>query len=98
MVLGCAADHCRSADVDVLDALIVGRAAGDCRLERVEIDDKKIDRLDRMLGGRLFMRGVAADRQKPAMHARVKRLDATVHHLGKARQLGDVGDGEARRF
>ena len=44
----------------------------------------------------LFHRGdvlfVAADGEQPAMHFRVQRLDATVHHFGRAGEFGDVGD------
>lgn len=32
-----------------------------------------------------------------AVHAGVQRLDASVHHFGKARVLGDVGHRQARR-
>jgi len=48
---------------------------------------------------RLHRRGVilvGADRQQAAMHLRMQRLDAAVHHLGKTGQLGDIDDLEAR--
>ena len=38
------------------------------------------------------MLGVVADREQAAMHLGMQRLDAAVHHFGKAGQLGDVLD------
>ena len=96
MVLGCGADHRRAANVDVLDAVVIVRALGDGFLERIKIHDEEIDRLDVV---RLHRRGmvlVGADRQQAAMHARMQRLDAAVHHFGKAGQVGDIGNGEPR--
>ena len=36
------------------------------------------------------MRGIVAHRQDAAVDRRVQRLDAAVHHLGKAGEVGDV--------
>ena len=44
VVLRRGADHRRPADVDVLDALVVGLAGRDRRLERVEVDHEEVDR------------------------------------------------------
>ena len=90
VVLGGGADHRRAADVDVLDAVVEGRAFGDGRLERIEVHHQEIDRLDAVLVHRRGVLLVAADRQQAAVHLRVQRLDAAVHHLGKAGELGDV--------
>ena len=46
VVLGGGADHGGAADVDVLDALVVGRALGRGGLERIEIDHQQVDGRD----------------------------------------------------
>ena len=95
VVLGRGADHRRAADVDVLDDRgIVGAGAADF-LERVEIDDDEVDRLDAVLAHRRRMLGIVAHAEQPAMHRRMQRLDAAVHDLGKAGELGDVAHGDA---
>ncbi len=96
MVLRRAADQRRAADIDVLDAVVVIGALGDGRLERIEIDDQQIDRRDAVLGGLRIVLCVAAYGQQPAMHLRMQRLHAPVHHLGKAGEVGHVLDGKPR--
>ena len=95
VVLGRGADHRRAADIDVLDAGREIGAARDGFLERIEIDDQKIDRPDAVRAHRLGVRGIAADGEQAAMHRRMQRLDAAVHHFGKAGEVGDVEDRES---
>ena len=90
MVFGGGADHGRAADVDVLDAIVEGGAFGDGGLERIEVHDQEIDRLDAVLVRRRGVLLVRADRQQPAMHLRVQRLHPAVHHFRKAGEFGDV--------
>ena len=40
--------------------------------------------------------GAVAAREDAAVDRRVQRLDAAVHHLGKAGDVGDVRHGQAR--
>ena len=95
VVLGRAADHRRAADVDVLDPVLERRAgAVQRRLERIEIDDQKVDRGDVVGDHRRLMGRVGADREQPAVDARMQRLHPPVHHLGKAGDLRDVDDRE----
>ena len=91
MIFRRGADHGGAADVDILNAIVVVRAFGDGRFERIEIDHQQIDRFDavRLHGARMI--GVAANAQEPAMHLGVKRFDAAVHHLGEAGDRGDIG-------
>ncbi len=89
-------DHRRPADVDIFHAGRVIRALRHGFLERVEIDHQKVDRADPVRLHRRDMRRVVAQRQKPAMHHRVQGLDAPVHHLGKAGDLGHVAHRKAR--
>ena len=101
VVLGRRPDHRRSADVNVLDAISVRCAARHRRLERIEVHDSQIDRVDAMRGHRQQMLVIVAQRQKPAMHHRVQRLDPTVHHLGETRHLGHIAHrqrGHAQRL
>jgi len=98
VVLGGGADHRRSADVDVLDAVVVRRALRDGLFERIEIHHQQIDRLDAV---RLHRRGVflvGADRQQPAVHFRMQRLDPAVHHLGRTGEFRHVDDLETGVF
>ena len=75
--------------------VVVVRARRDRRLERVEIDDEQIDRRDAMREHRRLVLGVFADREQAAVHLRMQRLHAAVHHLRKAREIADIDDGEA---
>ena len=57
MILRRRTQHCRAADIDVLDR-VVERALGtrDGLLERIEIDDENFDRIDRVIGQRAHVR------------------------------------------
>ena len=89
-VLGRRPDHCRAADVDVLDdQRLIGVLSRGCALEGVEVHAHQIDLLDPLLGGRIEVRVLVASGQETRVEARVKRLDAPVHDLGKAREVLD---------
>ena len=75
---------------------IVGAGTADL-LERIEIDDDEVDRLDAVVVHGVGVLGIVADAEQPAMHRRMQRLDAAVHDLGKAGQLGDVAHRDAGR-
>ena len=96
VVLGGRADHGRPADIDILDARGKIRAARDRVLERIEVDDHHIDRTYPVRLQGFSVRGIAANREQSAVHRRMQGLDAAVHHLGKAGQLGNVDDREPR--
>ena len=91
VVLGRGAHHRRAADVDVLDAHVERRALGDGRGERVEVDDDEVDGLAAELAAELLAVGRRVAHQDAAVHARMQRLDAAVHHLGRLGVLGDIG-------
>ena len=95
MVFGGGADHRRAADVDILDAIVERSAFRDRRFERIEVHHQEIDRLDVVLFHRGDVLFIPADREQSAMHFRMQRLDAAVHHFGRAGEFGDVGDREA---
>src|SRR5207237_9495371 len=52
--------------------------------------------LDAVLLHRGDMVGVIADSQYPAVYLGVERLDPAIHHLGKAGDLGHIGDGKTQ--
>ncbi len=95
MIFRRGADHGWTANVDVFDGFIPVRALGDRRLERIEIDDEEIDRLDPMRQhGRLMFR-IFADCQQAAMHFRMQGLDPSVHHFWKTGDVRHVEDRQA---
>ncbi len=93
-------DHRRPADVDVLDQGLERRGGLRGRLaEGVEIDDHEVDGRDAVAREGLEVAGVIAAREDAAVHERMQRLDAAVHHLGRAGDLrhlehGKPGPGE----
>ena len=96
MVLGRRAQHGRPAHVDLLDgAFLGGVRVEDCGFERVEIDGQEVDPADAVFfdGGLVH----AAARQQPAVHGRMKRLDAAVHDFRKTGELGNLQHLKARR-
>ncbi len=95
VVLGRGADHGRAANVDVFDRGRIVAAGGAHFLERVEVDDGKIDRLDAVGAHGLDMLGIVADGQQAPVHIGVQRLDATVHDLREAGDLGHIDDRQA---
>ncbi len=91
VVLCGAADHGGAADVDVLDDLVVGRAAGDGLLEGVEVDAHQIDRLAADLAELGAVR-VGVAHEDAAVHPRVQGLDAPIHDLRRAGEVRHVDD------
>ena len=96
MVLRGGTQHRRAADVDVLDARGEVGAARDRLLEGVEVHDHHVDHLDAVLGRLRHMRFVIALGEQAAVHERMKRLHAAVHHLGELGHIVDRRDGNAR--
>ncbi len=95
VVLGGGADHGRPSDVDILDAGLERGPLRDGCFEGVEVDHQEIDRANPVCFDRRCVIRIAARREQAAMDLGVQRLYATVHHLRKPRELGDVEHGEA---
>ena len=101
VVLGRGAQHRRAADVDVLDAGGVVGPGGDRRLEGVEVDDEKVERLDAVGVERGGVGGLVADGEQAGVDHRVQGLDPAVHHLrelGQRRHVADREPGVAQRL
>ena len=97
VVLGRAPQHRRPPDVDVLDRLLKGDpGARDGLLEGVEIDDHQIDRPKPVLLDRVFMRGVAANIEQPAMNPRMQGLDPAIEHFGKTGEIAQLDHRKPR--
>ena len=96
VVLGCRAQHRRTADVDVFDRLFE-RAAVFChgRLERVQIHDHHVDGRHVVLLQLRHVLGKVAPRQYAAVHFRMQRLHAAIEHFRKTGVVGHFGDRHA---
>ena len=93
VVLGRGAQHGGSADVDVLDRLLVAAAGtGDGGGEGVEVHHQQVDGRNAVLGHDGIIDAAAAE-QSP-VDLRVQRLDAPVHDLGEAGVARDLGGRE----
>ncbi len=90
------ADHRGAADIDIFHAIVIRTRSRDGRLERIEIDHQKIDLGDAVRQHCGLMFRVGADSKEAPMDRRMKRLDASVHHLGKAREIAHIADREPR--
>ena len=96
MVLGRAANHGRTANVDVLDAIVVVSALRDRRLEGIEVHHEQIDRGNVMGKHRRLVLGIFPNGEQSAMHLGMQGLHATIHHFGKAGKVGDITHRQAR--
>jgi hypothetical protein len=89
-------DHRRPADVDVLDHLGIGHAPpGHRALEWIQVHAHQVDVLDALLGGLANVLGIVTHGEQSGIELRMKRLDATVHDLGKAGEVLDRPDRHA---
>ncbi len=101
MVLGRGAQQGGPADIDVLDRhRQVAVRARHGLLEGVQIDHDHVDRRNTVFRHHRLVEPAAG--KDAAMHLRVQRLDAPVHHLREAGEVGDLdhrdtGIGEQAR-
>ena len=92
VILGGSADHGRSADVDLLDDVVL-RCAGLHGLdERVEVHDHEVEGFDAELFELVPVVLAAAVGQDAGVHARVERLHAAVQAFLEAGDFGYLGD------
>ena len=95
-VLGGGADQAGPADVNLLDQIVEGNPRLRRSLdERIEVDAHEIDQADAMRIGRGEVFGMRSAREDAAMNLGVQRLDAAVHHLGKAGDVRHVAHRQA---
>ena len=97
VVLGGAAHHRRSADVDLLDALGRARTRDHGVAERVEVGDDELERLDVQVGQLRDVVRVAHIGEQAGVHPRVQGLDPAVEALREAGQLLHRGHRHTRR-
>ena len=96
VVLGGAAQHGRTADIDVLDG-VFERAVRlrDGRFEGVEVHDDEVDEVDAVLLGFVEVLLRIATAEESAVDLRVQGLHAAFHDFGETRVFADVGHRQA---
>ena len=95
MVLGGAAQHRGTTNVDVLDGVVEGGVGPrDRLLEGVQVDDYQVEGLDPVLPDGGFVRGIAAQIQEAAVDFRVQRLHPAIEHFREAGVGAQIGDGQ----
>ena len=97
MILRGSTHHGGTADVDLLDALIEGRARGNRVLEGVQVAHDQVKRLDAQLRNLLTVGGLTLIGQDAGMDEGVQGLHAALEHLGETGHVVDRGDGHASR-
>ena len=91
-VLGCRANHGRSANVDLFNHLVRCHAsAARGGAERIEVHADEIDGLNAVGRDRGHVFGQIASREQATMHGGVERLHAPVEHLGELRHGAHIG-------
>ena len=92
------AQHRRTSNIDVLDALSEISTTCDRLLEFVEIHDNHVDHLDAMLFSLVHVALKIATGEQATVYAWMQRLHAPIHHLRELRDRIDRRDGNARFF
>ena len=88
------AHHCRPADIDVFDSVLLGHSRfGNCLPEGIQVDDHQVDRADSMFLHRRRMFRVVAHRQNSTMDIRVQGFYPPVHHFRKTGDITDINNG-----
>src|SRR5690606_15334404 len=82
--------HGRSADVDVLDAVLGARTGGHRLREGVQVHHEQVERRDVQRRELFLVVRPVAVREQARVHARVQRLDAAVERLGESGDLLDL--------
>ncbi len=95
VILGRRPDHGRTTDVDLLDALGRARTAGDRLLERVQVGDEQVERLDAELSELLPVAVLRQVSEQAGVHGRVQRLDPSIQALRESGHRLDGRDGHA---
>ena len=102
MIFRRAAQHRRSADVNVFNRVVQTHVRlGDGLLEGIKIHHDEINRLNVMRADGGLVRLVAANEQQAAVDFRMQGFDAAIEHFGKAGVFADVfhrQPGLAQRF
>ncbi len=97
IILGGRADQRRAADVDVLDQLgHVHTGLGRDLLEGIQVHHHHVDGSDFVLGQRLHVFGVSANRQNAPCDPRIDGFQTAIQHLWKPSELGNLAHPDAR--
>src|SRR4029077_1627994 len=91
IILGSAAQHRGTADVDLLDRFREFYARlRDRGFKRIEIDHEQVDHLDSVLARRSFVFLVAAQVEQRSVHFWMQCLDPSIEHFGKPGETGNA--------
>ena len=96
MILGCAPQHGRAADVNVLDRFLEGDVRPrHSRFKGIEVYHHEVNRLDALRADGSLVVCVAAEVQQSAVDFGMKSLYPAVQHFRKASVSAKVGNGKA---
>ena len=96
MVLRSRTNHARTTDVYLLDSFCTRDSLlCDRRLKGIEVHDDEVDPADAVSLHSLDVCRLITQGEDAAMHHRMKSLHPTVHHLRKARVIGDLSHRNA---
>lgn len=99
VILGSRAQHGRATDIDVFNRVFQCAVFFcNCLLERIQIDDHHVNRVDTVFANGIHMGRDIASGQNAAVDFWVQGFDATVHHFRKTGVIGDFGDGNIVLF
>ena len=90
VVLGGGADQGGAADVDVFDAVVVGRSSGNRGFEGVEVHRDEVDRGDVVFAHLGQVLGQVAAAEDAAVDLRDQGFDTAVEDFGEAGVVGDL--------
>ena len=95
MVLGGCPNHRRTTDIDLLDDLLgLNTLSGSGCLEGVKVHHDQLEGHDIVIGQRLQVLGIVVAAEDSSVDCRMQGLESPVHHLGKARVVGHVANGD----
>ena len=95
-ILGRRTDHGRTANIDILDAILVTGAGRHCRRKRIKIDANEIDWGNAVFFHLAQMSRKIATPQNATMYLRHQRLDATIKDFREAGMFGNILDCQTR--
>ena len=98
MVLGCSTYHRRSADINILDRLLVIGAVFNNFAERVKVHNHQINFANLVICHRLLMCRIITARQNAAMHFGVQGFNTAIHDFWEACEVRNIANFYALFF
>ena len=96
VVLGCAPEHGRAADVDLLNGLLpCNIGTGNGLYKGVEVNDHQVDRLEIMFLHRCEVSLIVTTMKDAGMNLGMQGLHPAIEHLGKPGKMVNLLDLDA---